>query len=81
MIIAGQQASTLSWFVRTVRKVLRTSSDLEIIAAERPDKGLVLVVLNRADVEVNFKVVDERLGRGSFVVSITARSIQTFIWW
>ncbi|GAV09439.1 hypothetical protein RvY_18985 [Ramazzottius varieornatus] len=57
------------------------AKSLLICTAERPDKGLALVVLNKSSTTLHLRIVDGRRVRGSFVAQIAPRSISSFIWW
>ena len=64
-----------------MKKKLRASTGLDVIVAQRPDNGVVVVALNKGKKDVKLRLEDGRLGRGSFVATVPARSIQTFVWW
>ncbi|OQV22608.1 Glucosylceramidase [Hypsibius exemplaris] len=78
VILKSNLASTTNpWGVKRVSK----ASGLQIVAAQRPDGGLVTMVMNKGKKDVTLKVVDGPGGGRSFVVTVQARSIQSFVWW
>lgn len=63
----------------SIRIAASCTSGLECVALQRPDKGIVVVVLNRGSEEVMITIADE--DNGYINQKIPAFSIQTYIYW
>lgn len=56
-----------------------TTNSIEWVAFARPDSGIVLILLNLSNSDVQLSLNDPNLG--SFTSSLTQNSIQSYLWY
>ncbi|XP_054163646.1 putative glucosylceramidase 4 [Oppia nitens] len=64
--------------VRIAHQLSDNINNLFILSIIRPDNGVVVVVLNQNDLDIDLKINDKN---NVLSYTIPARTIQTYIWW